>query len=71
MSSTYSVHKRLVSIEDQWYWDGEPISRREGQFLSTHYWNVKEALITPWLTRDVEYDILGRVNPSRMEHNDG
>ena len=56
------VHSRLYRLESQWYWEEEPISKEEGEALRDHYFEVRDDLARPWLTRNDTYDTLGRPN---------
>lgn len=64
MSSTNIIHSRLYCLDGLCYWDDEPISRQAFDEAAEHYYQLIDALAKPWLTRDEDYDSLGRVNPS-------
>jgi len=64
MSSTNIIHSRLYCIEGVCYFDDDVISKESFDEAADHYYALVEALAEPWLTRDHDYDSLGRVNPS-------
>ena len=64
------IHSRLYRLDNQWYADEEPISNEEGEFLRDHYFEVVDRLAAPWLTRDDNYDTMGRYNTGGIDGYD-
>lgn len=62
MSTHKVIHRRLVMMDGQWFYDSEPITDTEAAHLIVHYKRTVDALKEPWNNRDRWYDELGRLN---------
>lgn len=66
MSNTIIIHERLYKIGGVCYADDEVISEEAFDDLVQHYYDVVDALAEPWLTRNDDYDTMGRYNKGGM-----
>ena len=62
MFQVENIHRRLYSVNGEWYWDDDPISDAEAAHLIVHYRQTVDKLKEPWDNRDRWYDELGRLN---------
>ena len=70
MSNTDIIHSRLYKIDGTCYFDEDPISQSEFDFLSDHYRKLVEALSRPWKEKDDCYDSTGRFNTGGLSEYD-